>query len=76
MRTELVFGKRRGSRTAALVGLLIVAAQLTASQAIATGTNVIVWDTGADFGNTIDLQNRTSWVAIPSEMFAFEKDPA
>jgi len=61
---------------AALVGLLIVAAQLTASQAIATGTNVIVWDTGADFGNTIDLQNRTSWVAIPSEMFAFEKDPA
>jgi hypothetical protein len=35
-----------------------------------------VWDTDSRFADTIDVKNRTGWKAVPSELFAFETDPA
>jgi hypothetical protein len=54
----------------------MIATGLGASEAIAGGTNVVVWDTGSALTDTVETKDRGGWVSIPSEMFAFEKDPA
>src|SRR5438874_178988 len=75
--TRYHFFLRRGNRgTTALLSLLTVAAVLATKQPAGAATNVVIWDTGSRFGESIEVENRSRWVAIPSEMFAFEKDPA
>ncbi|MSU36822.1 MAG: hypothetical protein EXS36_17330 [Pedosphaera sp.] len=38
--------------------------------------NVVVWDTGSRFADTAGIENRVGWKSVPSELFAFEADPA
>ena len=59
-----------------LVGLLAISAGLPAIQRTEGAANVVVWDAGARFADTIDAENRAGWKAVPSELFAFEADPA
>jgi hypothetical protein len=59
----------------ALLGLLAISAGLPAIQRSEAATNVVVWDAGARFADTPDVENRAGWKAVPSELFAFEADP-
>ncbi len=56
-----------------LLGLLAISAGFPRTAAAA---NVVVWDTGSRFADTIDAENRAGWKAVPSELFAFESEPA
>src|SRR4051794_21226780 len=38
--------------------------------------NLTLWDTGSPLGETLDLQKRTDWKPVPSDLFALEVDPA
>ena len=69
-RNGLIFTKRRS-----LVLLAILAGAIP-FQRIEAAANVVVWDAGTRFTDTIDLENRAGWKAVPSELFAFEADPA
>src|ERR1051325_3418234 len=69
-------GARRSEsflRKMMLLGLLAISAGL---QRTAAAANVMVWDTGSRFADTIDAENRAGWKAVPSELFAFEAEPA
>src|SRR5262245_46834137 len=39
-------------------------------------TNVVVWDTGSRLPDTVNVENREGWKAVPSELFVFEAEPA
>ena len=56
--------------------LLAVLAGATAIQRTEAAANVVVWDAGSRFDDTIDAENRAGWKAVPSELFALEADPA
>src|SRR5205823_11145889 len=56
--------------------LLAVLAGATAIQRTEAAANVVVWDAGSRFDDTIDAENRAAWKAVPSELFALEADPA
>src|SRR5258705_9079892 len=69
--------KRNGAilpKTRSLV-LLAILAGATAFQRTEAAANVVVWDAGARFADTIDAEKRAGWKAVPSELFAFEADP-
>jgi hypothetical protein len=70
--------KRKGALLTKLLspGWLVFLAGTIAIQRTAAAANVVVWDAGARFGDTIDVANRAGWKAVPSELFAFELDPA
>jgi len=71
-------GKRNGAilpKTRSLV-LLAILAGASAFQRAVAAANVVVWDAGARFANAIDTENRAGWKAVPSELFAFEAEPA
>jgi len=38
-------------------------------------TNTLIWDTISPFGDTADLQNRTSWRLVPADLLTLERDP-
>jgi len=38
--------------------------------------NVVIWDTSARWGETIDLQQRSGWKAVPADLITLEADPA
>src|SRR5688572_18899144 len=70
----------RGVRKSALLlremmwlGLLAISTGFQRAEAAA---NVVVWDAGSRFADTIDTENRAGWKAVPTELFAFEADPA
>src|SRR5437899_2235958 len=56
-----------------LLGLLAISAGF---QRTATAANVVLWDAGSRFADTIDTENRAGWKAVPTELFAFEAEPA
>jgi len=49
---------------------------VSALQPIEAATNLIVWDTGAPLSELKDIENRAGWKVVPTELFAFEKNPA
>ena len=69
MKRELVLGKT------VWLALLAAFAGLTAVQRTEAATNVVVWDTGARFADTLNAENRAGWKSVPSELFVFEADP-
>lgn len=54
------------------LALLLVAWEST----LLAGPQVVVWDSGKRFGDVINLTERSLWKAVPTELFAFESDPA
>jgi hypothetical protein len=76
MKSSQMFGKSESRlRKAGLVVLGAAAFGWGASQPIHAATNLVVWDTGSRLGSAADLENRTGWKAVPSELFVFEADP-
>ena len=37
--------------------------------------NVVVWDTHVILGNNVDLEERTAWKRVPSDLLSLEADP-
>src|ERR1041384_1885962 len=62
-------------KTALLVALGLTIGLSTAQRAEAA-TNIVVWDTSARFADAVDVADRAGWKAVPTELFAFEADPA
>src|SRR3989442_643114 len=60
-------------RKTMLLGLLAICTGFQRTEAAA---NVVVWDAGSRFAETIDAETRAGWKAVPTELFAFEADPA
>jgi len=59
-----------------LLGLLAISTGLPAIQRTEAAANIVVWDAGLRFADTIDTENRAGWMAVPTELFAFEAEPA
>jgi hypothetical protein len=76
MNANLGFEARGRLRTVGALCLMTLAAGFCTGRTIAAGTNVVIWDSGRPFGSGLETENRAGWIRIPSEMFAFEKDPA
>ena len=38
-------------------------------------TKTLIWDTNSPFGDSVDLQNRTNWKIVPTNLFTLERDP-
>jgi hypothetical protein len=62
-------------KTALLVTLGLTISLPTAQRADAA-TNIVVWDTSAHFADAVNVADRAGWKAVPTELFAFEADPA
>jgi hypothetical protein len=61
-------------KTALLILLAVIAVRPVLTHAGASG-NVVVWDTGARFGNTLDVADRAAWKSVPTDLLALEADP-
>jgi len=46
----------------------------TASSKVKT-PNTLIWDTMSPFGDKVDLQNKTSWKLVPTNLLSLERDP-
>jgi hypothetical protein len=40
-----------------------------------TATNIVIWDTGAPLGTTLDLDQRRGWKLVPNDLLTLEADP-
>jgi hypothetical protein len=38
-------------------------------------STTVIWDTTSPLGDSVDLQNRTSWKIVPTDLFTLERDP-
>ncbi len=59
--------------------LLAVLASLLGLFAVRTAQaapNIVLWDTSAPLGDTLNLQERAAWKAVPSDLLSLEADPA
>src|SRR5215467_10006457 len=54
--------------------LSLLAASLTA-EGVASGANVLLWDTSSPLGAQNSPESRTNWKAVPSDLLTLEKDP-
>ena len=61
-------------REPVLIVLLAVAVGLSAGH-VEAGANVVVWDTCSHFGGTVDIENRSGWKVVPSDLLQFEANP-
>lgn len=57
------------------VTLLTLVGAVTGFSAVGVPATEAVWDTGVRPGDTDPTRDRTTWKAIPSELFAFEAEP-
>jgi hypothetical protein len=60
---------------AALLLLLATAGAPLAIPSADAATNVVVWDTGSRFSDTISADDRTAWKAVPTDLLTLEADP-
>jgi len=63
-------------RKTALIVLLITGTGILAADLEGKTANTLIWDTMSPFGDTVDLQNRTSWKLVPTDLLMLERDPA
>ena len=59
----------------ALILLLVSSTGISATGSNGKTTNTLIWDTISPFGDAIDLQNRTNWKPVPTNLLAVERDP-
>ncbi len=70
--------KKSGSpfRKSVPLFLLAMVTGVTGLLPAQAATNVVIWDTGSPFVGTIASANRAAWIAVPSELFVLEAEPA
>ncbi|OHB60696.1 MAG: hypothetical protein A2168_00885 [Planctomycetes bacterium RBG_13_50_24] len=62
-------------RKTALIVLLVTGTGISAAGIEGKTTNTLIWDTMSPFGDTADLQNRTSWKPVPTDLLMLELNP-
>ena len=60
----------------ALIILLVMGMNTHAAGGDEKTSSTVIWDTTSPFGDSVDLQNRTSWKIVPTNPFMLERDPA
>ena len=60
----------------ALIVLLVTGTGISAAGGEEKTANTLIWDTMSPFGDTVDLQNRTNWKPVPTNLLTLERDPA
>jgi hypothetical protein len=76
MRSHPDFGMGERLLRKMALAVLLAAAGMSAAQGGDAAANVVVWDTGSPFGDTVDLGDRSGWKAVPADLIALEADPA
>ena len=59
----------------ALILLLITGTGISAAGSNEKTANTLIWDTISPLSDTVDLQNRTSWKLVPTDLLMLERDP-
>jgi hypothetical protein len=59
----------------ALILLLVMGMSTFAASGDEKISTTVIWDTSSSFGDSVDLQNRTSWKIVPTNLFTLERDP-
>jgi hypothetical protein len=59
----------------ALIILLVMGMSTLAAGGDEKISTTAIWDTTSPFGDSVDLQNRTSWKIVPANPFMLERDP-
>src|SRR5687767_11900123 len=62
-------------RTTALLIGLTAAAGISTIQRVEAGANVVLWDTSSPFSDTLNVEDRTGWKPVPSDLLTLEADP-
>ncbi len=57
------------------VMILLLITTISAAGIEAKTANTLIWDTMSPFGDTVDLQNRTSWKSVPADLLTLESNP-
>jgi hypothetical protein len=60
----------------ALIVLIITGTGILAAGRDAKTVNTLIWDTISPLGDTDDLQDRTSWKLVPTDLLTLELNPA
>jgi len=60
----------------ALIVLLVTGTGIPAAGIEGKTPNTLIWDTMSPFDDTVDLQNKTSWQLVPTDLLTLERDPA
>jgi hypothetical protein len=55
--------------------LLLMGAQMAEAQSGEKITNTQIWDTSSRFADTVDIQNRSNWKLVPTDLMMLEADP-
>ena len=61
-------------RKALLVALTILAG-ISEIQRAEAATNVVLWDTLSALADPLEVENRTDWKPVPSDLLTLEADP-
>ena len=59
----------------ALILMLVTGTGILAASVGENTANTLIWDTISPFGDEVDLQNRTSWKLVPTDLLKLERDP-
>ncbi len=60
-------------RRTLLIGLLLITAAISGESRTAAAADLVLWDTMSAVGD--DLDTRANWKAVPTDLFALEKNP-
>jgi hypothetical protein len=63
-------------RKRALCALWVSAAGLLAIQRAQASPNLALWDTSAPLADTLTMEDRTAWKAVPGDLLRLEADPS
>jgi hypothetical protein len=76
MKIDRVIGSRGLSlwKTAIMV-LLVTSMGISATRGKEKTANTLIWDTISPFADTVDLQNRTNWKPVPTNLLTLESNP-
>lgn len=56
--------------------LLLMGAGMAAAQSSQETMPTRIWDTSSRFADTVDIQNRSNWKLVPTDLLTLEADPA
>jgi len=58
-----------------MIVLLVTGMGIPAAGGDGRTAKALIWDTMSPFGNEVDLQNRTSWKLVPTDLLTLELNP-
>jgi hypothetical protein len=66
----------RAQTNAGMVAAATLVLGFLASPSTQAATNIVIWDTGSPLAELAAAEDRSAWKPVPTELFAFEKNPA